>query len=177
MTKIFLSPLTFVAVFGSGIRDPGSEIRDPGSGMDKNPGSGIPDPQHWFFCVVLLGARRKSRGFGTRYGYVLQSQIMQCHWSNFAVLTTGPWDLQVEIVHSCGMPLKLFSWRQIQRQQNFRSSFRGAVSWNGWASVCINGEWIDLGLNKGRGRFLKIFMCPFNRKIFLRLICETRLAW
>jgi hypothetical protein len=31
----FFSPLS-VAVFGSGIRDPGSEIRDPGSGMGKN---------------------------------------------------------------------------------------------------------------------------------------------
>jgi hypothetical protein len=45
MTKIFFSPLSFVAVFGS-------EIRNPGSGMGKNqdPGSGIniPDPQH---CV------------------------------------------------------------------------------------------------------------------------------
>jgi hypothetical protein len=51
LTKIFFSPLSFVAVFGSGIRDPGSEIRDPGSGMGKNqdPGSGIniPNPPHW----------------------------------------------------------------------------------------------------------------------------------
>ncbi len=60
LTTNFFSPLSFVAVFGSGIRDPGSEIRDPGSGMGKNqdpgsgmgenqdPGSGIniPDPQH-----------------------------------------------------------------------------------------------------------------------------------
>jgi hypothetical protein len=32
MTTNFFSPLSFVpvAVFGSGIRDPGSEIRDPG---------------------------------------------------------------------------------------------------------------------------------------------------
>jgi hypothetical protein len=39
----FFSPLSFVTVFGSG-------IRDPGSGMDKNqdPGSGIniPEPPH-----------------------------------------------------------------------------------------------------------------------------------
>jgi hypothetical protein len=44
MTTNFFSPLSFAAVFGS-------EIRDPGSGMGKNqdPGSGIniPDPQHW----------------------------------------------------------------------------------------------------------------------------------
>jgi hypothetical protein len=60
MTTNFFSPLSFVAVFGSGIRDPGSAIRDPGSGMGKNqdPGSGIniPDPQHWhkkgmFQCI------------------------------------------------------------------------------------------------------------------------------
>jgi hypothetical protein len=45
MTTNFFSHLSFVAVFGSGIRDPGSEIRDPGSGMGKNqdPGSGIWD--------------------------------------------------------------------------------------------------------------------------------------
>ncbi len=41
MTSNFFSPLSFVAVFGSGIRYPGSEIRDPGSGMGKKSGSGI----------------------------------------------------------------------------------------------------------------------------------------
>jgi hypothetical protein len=42
-TKIF-SPLSFDAVFGSGIRDQGS-----GMGKNQDPGSGIniPDPQHW----------------------------------------------------------------------------------------------------------------------------------
>jgi hypothetical protein len=45
MTTNFGLPLSFVAVFGSGIRDPGSEIRDQGSGMGKNQdtGSGIRD--------------------------------------------------------------------------------------------------------------------------------------
>jgi hypothetical protein len=45
MTKNFFSPLSFVADFGSGIRDPGSGIWDPGSGMGKNqdPGSGMLD--------------------------------------------------------------------------------------------------------------------------------------
>ncbi len=49
MTTNFFSPLYFVPVFGSeirdprsGIRDPGSEIRDPGSGI-RDPGSGIRD--------------------------------------------------------------------------------------------------------------------------------------
>jgi hypothetical protein len=41
----FFLPLSFVAVFGSGIRDPGS-----GMGKNQDPGSGIniPDPQHCF---------------------------------------------------------------------------------------------------------------------------------
>jgi hypothetical protein len=43
LTKKIFSPLSFVAVFGSGIRDPGS-----GMGKNQDPGSGIniPDPQH-----------------------------------------------------------------------------------------------------------------------------------
>ncbi len=47
MTSNFFSPLSFVAVFGSGIRDPGS-----GMGKNQDPGSGIniPDPQH---CLQL----------------------------------------------------------------------------------------------------------------------------
>jgi hypothetical protein len=45
LTNKFFSPLSFLPVFGSGIRDPRSGIRDPGSGMGKNqdPGSGIRD--------------------------------------------------------------------------------------------------------------------------------------
>jgi hypothetical protein len=45
LTKDFFSPLSFVPVFGSGIRDPGS-----GMGKNQDPGSGIniPDPQHCF---------------------------------------------------------------------------------------------------------------------------------
>jgi hypothetical protein len=44
MITNFFSPLTFVAVLGSGIRDPGS-----GMGKNQDPGSGIniPDPLHW----------------------------------------------------------------------------------------------------------------------------------
>jgi hypothetical protein len=44
MTTNFFSPLSFDAVFVSGIRDPGS-----GMGTNQDPGSGIniPDPQHW----------------------------------------------------------------------------------------------------------------------------------
>jgi hypothetical protein len=43
-TTNFFSPLSFVAVFGSGIPDPGS-----GMGKNQDPGSGIniPDPQQW----------------------------------------------------------------------------------------------------------------------------------
>jgi hypothetical protein len=36
MTTILFSPLSFVAVFGSGIQDPGS-----GMGKNQDPGSGI----------------------------------------------------------------------------------------------------------------------------------------
>jgi hypothetical protein len=45
MTTKFFSPLSFDAVFGSGIRDPES-----GMGKNQDPGSGIniPDPQHCF---------------------------------------------------------------------------------------------------------------------------------
>ena len=50
MTTNFFSPLSFVAVFGSEIRDPRSGIRDPGwvKIRIRDPGSGIniPDPQH-----------------------------------------------------------------------------------------------------------------------------------
>ncbi len=52
LTTNFFSPLSFVAVFGSRIRDPGSGI-----GKNQDPGSAIniPDPQHWYFereCVT-----------------------------------------------------------------------------------------------------------------------------
>jgi hypothetical protein len=40
LTTNFFSPLSFVAVFGSGIRDPRS-----GRGKNQDPGSG--DPPHW----------------------------------------------------------------------------------------------------------------------------------
>jgi hypothetical protein len=44
-SNFFFSPLSFVAVFGSGIRDPAS-----GMGKNQDPGSGIniPDPQQCF---------------------------------------------------------------------------------------------------------------------------------
>jgi hypothetical protein len=49
----FFTPLSFIAVFGSGIRDPGS-----GMGKNQGPGSGIniPDPQHWLLVRYILGA-------------------------------------------------------------------------------------------------------------------------
>jgi hypothetical protein len=51
MTTNFFSPLSFVAVFGSGIRDQGS-----GMGKNQDPGSGInvPDPQHCFALFLIL---------------------------------------------------------------------------------------------------------------------------
>ncbi len=49
MTTNFFPPLSFIAVFGSRIRDPGS-----GMGKNQDPGSGIniPDPQHWFSITM-----------------------------------------------------------------------------------------------------------------------------
>jgi hypothetical protein len=47
--KIFFSPLSFLPVFGSGIRDPRS-----GMGKNQDPGSGIniPDPQHCLWVYI-----------------------------------------------------------------------------------------------------------------------------
>jgi hypothetical protein len=44
LRKIFFSPLSFVAVFGSGIRNPGSGM---GKNQDSGSGINIPDPPHW----------------------------------------------------------------------------------------------------------------------------------
>jgi hypothetical protein len=44
MVTIFFPPLSFVTVFGSGIRDPGSEM---GKNQDSGSGINIPDPPHW----------------------------------------------------------------------------------------------------------------------------------
>jgi hypothetical protein len=51
MAANFFSPLSFVAAFGSVIRDQGS-----GMGKDQDTGSGIniPDPQHWLILNNLL---------------------------------------------------------------------------------------------------------------------------
>ena len=53
MTTNFFSHLSFVTVFGSGIRDPGS-----GMGKNQDPGSGIniPDPPHWSLPPCTLAA-------------------------------------------------------------------------------------------------------------------------
>jgi hypothetical protein len=60
MKKKKFSPLSFVTVFGSGIRDPGSEIRDPGwvKIRIREPGSGIniPDPPHWNYGTGSTGS-------------------------------------------------------------------------------------------------------------------------
>jgi hypothetical protein len=49
-TTNFFSPFSFVAVFGSGIRDTRSWIRD----KNQDPGYGLnnPDLQHWFWVPV-----------------------------------------------------------------------------------------------------------------------------
>jgi hypothetical protein len=44
ITTHFFSPLSFVPVFGSGIRDPGSRM---GKNQDPKSGINIPNPQHW----------------------------------------------------------------------------------------------------------------------------------
>ncbi len=51
MTTNFFSPLSIIAIFGSGIRDTGS-----GMGKNQDPGSGIniPDPQHWILALKIL---------------------------------------------------------------------------------------------------------------------------
>jgi hypothetical protein len=65
MKTNFFSPLSFVTVFGSGIRDPRSGIRDPGSGMGKNqdPGSGIrekhPGSATLGFAFIFSGSRSR----------------------------------------------------------------------------------------------------------------------
>ena len=46
MATNFFSPLSFVAVFGSGIRDPGSGMLGMGKNQDPGSGINIPDPQH-----------------------------------------------------------------------------------------------------------------------------------
>ncbi len=63
MTTNFFSPLSFVAVFGSGIRDPRSGIRDPGwvKIRIRDPGSGIniPDPQHCLYMMFFVNQIEK----------------------------------------------------------------------------------------------------------------------
>ena len=60
MTTNFFSPLSFVAVFGSGIGTTRFGIQDPGSGMGKNQDTGsginIPDPPHWALVRYLRKA-------------------------------------------------------------------------------------------------------------------------
>jgi hypothetical protein len=56
--KNFFSPLSFVAVFGSGIRHPGSVM-----GKNQDPGSGIniPDPPHCYpLCHLMPNTSRET---------------------------------------------------------------------------------------------------------------------
>jgi hypothetical protein len=55
MTTNFFSPLSFVAVFGSG-------IPDPGSGMGKNQ-----DPQHCLFVALYFIKLKNFNFFSNRY--------------------------------------------------------------------------------------------------------------
>jgi hypothetical protein len=67
----FFSPLSFVAVFGSGIRDPGSGI-----GKNQDPGSGIniPDPPH---------CEKGSKGDRYRYCSKFRSSIRLQQETNY----------------------------------------------------------------------------------------------
>jgi hypothetical protein len=88
MTSNFFSLLSFVVVFGSGIRDPGSEIRDPGSEIRdprsgirdpgseiRDPGSGIniPDPQHCLFVKILVNFL--APGSGSAFTIRIQEKV------------------------------------------------------------------------------------------------------
>jgi hypothetical protein len=53
--KFFFSPLSLIAVFGSGIRDPGFGM---GKNQDPESGINIPDPQHCIFYFILLGKKK-----------------------------------------------------------------------------------------------------------------------
>jgi hypothetical protein len=70
MTTNFFSPLSFVAVFGSGIRDPGS-----GMGKNQDPGSGIniPDPQHCLIPILrrfrIIRHQRQAALHSTLFNY------------------------------------------------------------------------------------------------------------
>jgi hypothetical protein len=62
MATNFFSPLSFVAVFGFGIRDPRSRIRDPWMDKNQDPGSGIniPDPQNCCACALPIFSLSRS---------------------------------------------------------------------------------------------------------------------
>jgi hypothetical protein len=70
MATNFFSPLSFVVVFGSGIRDPGS-----GMGKNQDPGSGIniPDPQHYFLASFIFIIQYSK--LIDRYGTVFYSYL------------------------------------------------------------------------------------------------------
>jgi hypothetical protein len=97
MTTNFFSPLSFVAVFGSGIRDPRSGIRDPGwvKIRIRDPGSGlsIPDQQHWpirnSFFPDTAGSGSGISGSGSQT-YIFESilKIYSVKTNNF--LNIGP---------------------------------------------------------------------------------------
>jgi hypothetical protein len=63
MSTNFVSLLSFVSVFGFGIRDPRSGIQDPGWVKIRiwDPGSGIniPDPQRWNSKKIISKNKEK----------------------------------------------------------------------------------------------------------------------
>jgi hypothetical protein len=94
MTTIFFSPLSFVAVFGSGVGDPGwvkIRIRDvyPGSRtlIFTHPGSRIPDPkQHQKRGVkkfVVIHNSLCSHKFHKIVNYLSFEMLKKKIWANF----------------------------------------------------------------------------------------------
>jgi hypothetical protein len=84
--RFFFTPLlSFLPVFGSGIRDPRSEIRDPRSEIrdpgwvkirirDTGSGINIPDPQHWWL-QEMVGQLNLFSSFGAVNGSEMEKKI------------------------------------------------------------------------------------------------------
>jgi hypothetical protein len=97
LTKNFFSPLSFVAVFRSGIRNPGS-----GMGKNQDPGSGIniPDPHHcdkslhlfqFLFVVIHTFSLSKTPGLEDKPLWSLINRIFFAPFcnNNYITLSEG----------------------------------------------------------------------------------------